>query len=206
MRERYLIDPTLRPPRNAEVHCSATFSWPSAPTRGRSPSRCRRRARNRSDASTTRNSISSRWSWVARIARLAKLQAARGRGAAAPPTGSLRRGRPRVCSATASRCGRCAIESNVSPRRMPPSSSAARAAPARSSLYYLRAIRAALPAYEGSHRFPNGGIVAVHRTGDSAYSEIDGLGRVEMLFDAPDRFRVLELDATVRPSSAPMAR
>src|SRR5262249_3202993 len=67
-------------------------------------------------------------------------------------------------------------------------------------------IRAALPAYVGNYRFPDGEIVPVSRSGDSLYSEVAGYGRVEMFFDAPDRFRVLEFDATVRAEMGPDGR
>jgi catechol 1,2-dioxygenase len=64
-------------------------------------------------------------------------------------------------------------------------------------------IRAALSAYEGRYRFPDGNIVPIVRSGDSLYSDVDGYGRVEMLMDARDRFRVLEFDATGKPELGP---
>ena len=64
-------------------------------------------------------------------------------------------------------------------------------------------IRAVLSAYEGNYRFPDGSIVPVVRSGDSLYGEVDGYGRVEMLMDARDRFRVLEFDSVVRAEMGP---
>jgi len=59
-------------------------------------------------------------------------------------------------------------------------------------------ILAAQPAYLGNYRVPDGSVISVVRDGDSLYSEVPGYGRVEMFFDAPDRVRVLEFDATAR--------
>jgi catechol 1,2-dioxygenase len=64
-------------------------------------------------------------------------------------------------------------------------------------------IRAALSAYEGNYRFPDGEIAHVVRGGDSLYSDVPGYGRCEMLLDARDRGRVLEFDATVRAEMGP---
>jgi catechol 1,2-dioxygenase len=59
-------------------------------------------------------------------------------------------------------------------------------------------ILAVLPAYVGDYRFPDGSIASITRSADTLYTEIAGFGRVEMFFDAPERFRVLEFDGTGR--------
>ena len=39
-------------------------------------------------------------------------------------------------------------------------------------------------------------MIPVVRSGDSLFSDVPGYGRCEMFFDARDRFRVVEFDAT----------
>lgn len=64
-------------------------------------------------------------------------------------------------------------------------------------------IRATFAAYEGKYRFPGGPAVTVLRAGDGLFSDVPGYGRCEMIFDARDRFRVLEFDASGRPELRP---
>ena len=61
-------------------------------------------------------------------------------------------------------------------------------------------------AYEGEYRQPQGPNIHLSRSGDSLFAEAGGL-RLEMIFDASDRFRVLEFDLRrSRRASAPTAR
>jgi hypothetical protein len=57
--------------------------------------------------------------------------------------------------------------------------------------------------YEGEWQTPDGMRSTVVRAGDALFVQLPGFPRMELRFDAPDRFRVVELDTQGRAERGP---